>query len=146
MQNERLKKKVLEFIKTQNLAVISTCSSSGYPQAAVVGISEMDDLSLFFGTFSSYRKYKNLKVNPRVALVIGWEDVTVQYEGVARELSDAERENAKQMHVEKLPSSKKFSELVDQCYFKIEPTWVRFTDYSKNGLYGEVFEIDFKNQ
>ena len=137
------KQKVLAFIKSQELGVITTVSPGGLPEAAIVGISEMEDLSLIFGTFKQYRKYTNLKQNPRIALVTGWEDITVQYEGVAQELSGSEREQAKQIHIHKLPHSQKFAELPEQCYFKIKPLWIRCTDYSNDSIYGEVSEINF---
>lgn len=137
------KEKILEFIKSQKLGVISTISEEGNPEAAVIGISEMDDLSLLFGTLKQYRKYKNIKQNPNVALVIGWGDVTVQYEGIAKELTGSEKEDAKQIHIQKLPSSQKFAELSEQCYFKIVPKWIRYIDYAKDDIYGEVFELTF---
>lgn len=137
------KKKVLNFIKSQQLAVLSTVALDGFPEAAVVGISELDDLSLIFGTFNTYRKYKNLKNNPKVALVIGWSHITIQYEGIAEEFAGDEREFAKQIHVLKLPTSKKFADLPEQCYFKIKPLWIRHSDYSNDSIHGAIFEITF---
>lgn len=137
------KEKILCFIKSQHLAVLSTISLSGFPEAAVVGISEMDDFSLIFGTFNTYRKYKNLKNNSKVAVVMGWSDVTVQYEGVAEEIFGNEKESAKRIHLKKIPTSVKFADLPQQCYFKIKPLWIRYTDYSNDSIYGEKFEIKF---
>ena len=143
MEDKDKKRKILDFIKAQELAVISTVSSENLPESAVIGISEMGDLSIIFGTFKQYRKYKNLKENPRVAFVIGWGNTTLQYEGTAQELIGEERERVKQIHIKKLPSSQKFAELLEQCYFKVIPTWIRYTDYSSDSIYGEVFEIKF---
>ena len=143
MEIEEKKRKILDFIKTKNLAVMSTVSPDGLPEAAVIGISEMDDLLLIFGTFNTYRKYTNLKNNPKVAFVIGWDDITVQYEGVAEELIGGRKNTAKSIHLKKLPTSKKFSELKEQCYFLVKPTWIKYTDYSKNSIYGEFFEVNF---
>lgn len=137
------KKIILDFIKTQPLGVISTISSEGLPEAAVVGISETENLELIFGTFNKYQKYKNLKENPRVAVVIGWGDATIQFEGLARELRGDEKEEAKKIHIAKLPTSQKFAELPEQCYFKVSPTRIRYTDYSDKSVYGQVFVIDF---
>lgn len=137
------KKKVLDFLASHSLGVISTVDEDGRPEAAVVGFAELPDLTLIFGTFLQYRKYKNIKKNPHVALVIGWESATVQYEGVARELDGHEREEAKKMIVAKNPHSEKFIELPEECYFRITPTWVRYTDYADDSIYGNVFEIRF---
>jgi uncharacterized pyridoxamine 5'-phosphate oxidase family protein len=140
------KKKVLEFIGSQGLGVISTVGADGKPEAAVIGVSEMDDLSLIFGTFNTYRKYKNLKSNSRVAVVIGWTDVTVQYEGVATELVGESKERAKQIHIKKSPHSVKFGDLPEQRFFKVTPTWIRYTDYSRDSIYGDIFELSFKKK
>lgn len=137
------KKKVLEFIRSQELGVISAVTPAGLPEAAVIGISEMDDLSLIFGTFNTYRKYKNIKANQNVAFVIGWGNATIQYEGVARELEGSEREEAKQIHTKKSPHSAKFGDLAEQHFFKVTPKWIRYTDYSRDSVYGDVFELKF---
>lgn len=50
-----------DFIKEQELAVISTATSDNLPQAAVVGIYAGDNFELFFGTYKSSRKYASLK-------------------------------------------------------------------------------------
>jgi pyridoxine/pyridoxamine 5'-phosphate oxidase len=143
MSEEANKQKILEFIKTQPLGVISTISPNGQPQGAVVGIAEHDDLSIIFGTFNHYRKFRNIKHNPRVSFVIGWKDITVQYEGLAEELIGAERDQAVQSHTAKIPSAVKFAHLPEQTYFRVKPTWIKYTDYSNSSLYGEVFEVTF---
>jgi len=144
MEIDDQKKKVLDFIKSKRLAVLSTLGTHGFPEAAVVGISELEDLSLIFGTFNTFRKYKNIKTNPRVALVIGWDNhITLQYEGIATELTGDEKKKAEQVHIHKLPNSQKFAELPEQCYFKVKPTWIRYTDYSNESVYVDVFEITF---
>ncbi len=96
------KKKILkEFLRKNKLAVLSTVSS-GKPQSAVLEFSETDDLEIVFDTLSTSRKYKNLKNDKNVSLVIGWdENVTVQYEGEANELSGAELEKCKNIYFEK---------------------------------------------
>ncbi len=134
---------ILNFIKTQPLAVLSTMSPDGHLQSAVIGISENDDLSLIFGTFNNTRKFTNIKHNPQVAVVIGWDKITVQYEGTATQLSEDELKAAKQTHLVKLPSSVKFAELSHQAYFKIVPKWIRYTDFTNEKIYGQVMEISF---
>ncbi|HEX7450933.1 MAG TPA: pyridoxamine 5'-phosphate oxidase family protein, partial [Polyangiaceae bacterium] len=61
-------------------------TSTGAPQAAVVGYAVSDDLELVFDTLGSTRKAHNLRRDSRVALVVGWDDdQTVQIEGIADE-------------------------------------------------------------
>lgn len=140
---KELQKKVLSFIRAHQLAVISTVGSDGQPEAAVMGISETPKLELIFGTYATSRKYRNLKHNPRVAFAIGWEgSATVQYEGVARELSGKEEAQAKRTHLKKLLSSKKYTTLPFQRYFKVTPTWVRYLDL-KSEFEGGIAEMRF---
>ncbi len=84
---------VLDFIKKHTICVLSTVTPDNQPEAAVIEFAETKNFELIFDTFNTYRKYQNLKKNPSVAVVIGWdENITVQYEGWAEELSGAELE------------------------------------------------------
>ena len=66
-------------IRRYRLAVVSTVADDGAPQGAVVGFAVSDDLEIVFDTLASTHKLHNLKRDPRIALVIGWDDeVTVQ--------------------------------------------------------------------
>jgi general stress protein 26 len=86
---------LLEFIRGHSLAVLATVAPSGAPEAAVVGFVVTDDLELFFDTLESTRKIANLRRDPRMAFVIGWDDErTVQYEGLADEPRGAELERS----------------------------------------------------
>ena len=85
------KKIILDFIKKQNLAVLATVGEIA-PESSVLEFGENDNLEIILDMYNSSRKYKNMKKNPNVSLVIGWdEDITIQYEGVAKELSGEEK-------------------------------------------------------
>ena len=136
------KKQILEFIRQNRLAVVSTIDSKeSRPEAALVAYSETENLELIFATFSDSRKYENLQKNQKVALVIGgWdEDITVQYEGVAAELEDADLEECRKIHLTKNPESEEYAYDEKQRYFKITPTWIRYSDLTKDPP--EIFEI-----
>ena len=62
---------LLRFFRGHSLAVETSVSPSGAPQAAVVGIVVSDELEVFFDTLERTRKVENLRRNPRVAFVIG---------------------------------------------------------------------------
>ena len=79
---------LLAFLKRHKLAVQASVSASGMPQAAVVGIVVSDAFEVFFDTLDSSRKCQNLRRDPEVALVVGWdldEGRTLQLEGTADE-------------------------------------------------------------
>ncbi len=136
------KQKVLDFIKTKIHGVISTVDlESNKPESAVVAFSETDNLELIFGTFNDTRKYKNLQSNNNTSFVIGWDDITVQYEGMVKELHRGDMENARNNHLAKNPSSKKYAFDEKQRYFKITPKWIRYSDFNFDPE--KVFEISF---
>ena len=82
--------KIYRFLREHRLAVISTLGPEASPQAAVIGIAVTEALDIIFDTSTTSRKYANLRADPRVALVIGWDlGQTVQIEGTAEVLSQA---------------------------------------------------------
>lgn len=136
------KRFVLDFIKKHQIAVISTVSPENKPEAAVIEFGETDDLELIFDALENSRKVQNIKHNKNVAFVIGWdEDITVQYEGKAFELSGSESERYKKIYISKNPKVKKWEQVKGIKFFKIVPTWLRYSDLNKDPW--EVFEITF---
>lgn len=125
------KQDVYNFIHAKTYAVISTCGKNEQPEAALIGFGDTEDLELIFGTYSSSKKYKNLQENSRVAFVIGWDSseyVTVQYEGIASELFGEELEKYVALFHQKTPSSARYQSHPEQRYFKVQPTWIRYSD------------------
>lgn len=123
--------KVLNFIKQQELAVISTVNSAGKAESAVIGFGETDKFELIFGTYDSSRKYQNLRTNQNVSFVIGWtEGKTVQYEGIAEELTGQNRVKYADLYFSKNPDARKYQDNPEERYFKVNPKWVRYTDLS----------------
>ena len=60
---------LLRYMRSTNLGVISTVSSQGTPEAALVGIATADDHRVIFDTTTATRKHANLMHSPAVALV-----------------------------------------------------------------------------
>lgn len=143
MDQSIIKSKIQEFFKLNNLCVISTIHTDGHgPESAVVAFSETEDLKIIIGTSNESRKYKNIQSNPNVSLVIGWNSElgTIQYEGVARELTPDESAEYSALQVAKNPTSAAYVNRPDQRYFLIQPKWIRLTD-NRSGV-SEIFEID----
>ena len=94
---------VLRFLEGEKLAVLATASEDGRPEAAVMGFAVTPELEIIFDTVRSFRKYPNLKKNPRVAWVIGCtSEISVQLEGNAVELEGAELEKYKDIYAEEV--------------------------------------------
>ena len=71
MNKEISKQEVLKFLKEKELAVVSTVSAAGKPEAATVIYFIDDDFSFYFITRRNTRKFENLQLNNNVALVVG---------------------------------------------------------------------------
>jgi general stress protein 26 len=134
---------IYSFMKRHNLAVISTLSMDNKPEAALIGIAVSENLEIVFDTVKTSRKYKNLLQNPFVAIVIGRDnETTVQYEGIADELSNVGDEYYKEIYYGVYPDGRKRAATwPDIVHFKITPRWIRYSDFNEDGV---IDEIDFK--
>jgi len=122
---------VLRFMEGEKFAVLATASEDGRPEAAVMGFVVTPDLEIVFDTVRSFRKYPNLKKNPRVAWVIGCtSEISVQYEGIAKELEGAELERWRAFYEKKFPDSRGRDKWPDLTYFIVRPKWVRYGVYN----------------
>ena len=131
LNDEENKRTILDFISRHSLCVLSTVNKKGNPASAVVEFAETNGLALIIDTLSDKRKYKNLKNNSSVSCVIGWDDnKTVQFEGIAVELEGEELSEYKDVYFKKLPESRAFEKWGDLRFFKITPTWIRYSDFS----------------
>ncbi len=127
---------LLEFLRTQRLAVQASVSASGAPQAAVVGIAVSDRFEVIFDTLASTRKAVNLRTNAKAALVIGGlvagDERTAQLDGVADEPSGADLERLKQVYYAVYPDGPGRLSWPGLIYVRISPTWIRFSDFNQN--------------
>ncbi len=136
------KEEVLQYIKTQTLAVVSTATPTGKPQAAVVEFGELDDLTIIIDTLATSRKYQNLQSNQQVAIVIGWDqNITVQMDAIATELAGDELAKCKEAYFAKNKRARRWEEYDDIAYFAFKPTWVRYSDVGQSPWVIEEFDI-----
>src|SRR5262249_61217716 len=98
---------LVAFLRRYKLAVQASVGPGGGPQAAVVGFAVSDELEIVFDTTEDTRKYRNLRADPRIALVIGWDhEVTAQIEGVADFPSGTELERIRQCYFVAYPDGR----------------------------------------
>lgn len=131
---------IYSFIREHKLAVISTLSNAGTPEAALVGIGISNNLEIVFDTIKTSRKYLNLLRNPKVAVVIGWDnETTVQYEGTATELSGEHADYFKEIYFTAYPDGRERDKTwPDIVHFKITPQWIRYSNYNEPVTIGEM--------
>ena len=121
---------LVAFIRRHRYAVQASVSLAGAPQAAVVGIVVTEGLELFFDTLATSRKCRNLRRDPRIAFVIGWdEEQTVQVEGVTDEPNGAELARLKEVYFASFPDGRDRERWPDIAYFRARPTWARYSDF-----------------
>ena len=127
---------LLEFLRSHRLAVEASVSTVTKPQAAIVGFAVSDQFEIVFDTLASTRKAENLRNNPRIALVIGgWaagDERTVQYEGDADEPVGAERKRIAEVYYSAYPDGRERAKWPGLTYFRVKPTWIRYSDYNRN--------------
>jgi pyridoxine/pyridoxamine 5'-phosphate oxidase len=121
---------LITFIRTQKWAVVASVGQGGQPQAAVVGLAVTDDLELVFDTLGSTRKAANLARDPRIAVVIGWDDEqTVQLEGIADQPTGEELARLQRAYFDRFPDGPARLAWPGLTYFRVRPTWARYSDF-----------------
>jgi uncharacterized protein YhbP (UPF0306 family) len=145
MTSRTTKGDVLEFMRSQSVAVETSVSPSGVPQAAIVGFVVTDAFEIFFDTLDSTRKVANLRQNPQVAFVVGGfaesDERTVQFQGMVDEPGGEELERLKKLYFTRFPKGRDRLSWPGLIYLRARPTWLRFSDFERAPP--EIAEFDF---
>jgi hypothetical protein len=132
MHRERL----LAFLREHRLAVQASISAEGGAQAAVIGFAVTDRFEIVFDTLASTRKARNLRLNPRLAIVVGGlepgDERTVQLDGIADEPTGLELERLKRAYYAVFPDGPERLSWPDLIYVRVRPTWLRYSDYNSD--------------
>jgi len=130
---------LLPFLQKHRLGVQSTVSPSGEPQAAVVGIAITPLVEIVFDTVDTTRKCRNLRADPRIAFVIGWDqEITVQLEGIADEPTGADRDRILEAYFLAYPDGRDRLAWPGITHFRVRPTWIRYSDF---GIPQQILEF-----
>jgi len=135
---------LLQFLRRHRLCVQASVSAAGTPQAAVVGYAASDDLEIVFDALVTTRKIQNLRRNPAISLVIGWdEDQTVQLEGIADEPESGSPEQArlKALYFATFPDGVERERWSGITYVRVTPRWIRYSDF-RRGETAVEFTLD----
>ena len=139
MQREQL----YRFIHPRKLAVLSTVAPNGDPQSSLVGIAVSPQLQIVFDTVRSSRKYTNLKNDPRISFVIGWDaEITLQYEGIAIEPEGETLSHAKDIYFQTWPDGVERQQWPGITWFLVNPTWLRYSDFNTGHIEEMTFPTD----
>jgi hypothetical protein len=133
-----------EFIYTKlqqyRLAVLATVAEGTRPEAALVGFAVTPELEIVFDTVRTSRKYSNLSVCSRVALVIGWKnEISIQYEGMASELGAGVGAEYKEAYYAVFPDGRqRAAEWEGLTHFVIRPSWIRYSNFNSPAVIEEL--------
>lgn len=136
------KAELFAFMARPKLGVLGTVSPQGEPQSSLVGIAVTTEFEMVFDTVKSSRKYGNLTSNSKCSFAIGWEgEITVQYEGVAREPDPAELARYQSVYFAKWPDGPSRLTWPGITYFVVTPRWIRYSDFDQNPPQIEEFRF-----
>ena len=128
------RQELLAMMRANRFAIQASVSSTGSPQAAVVGIIVTDDFEVFFDTLDTTRKMRNLRQNRKIAFVIGGtvegDERTVQYEGIADEPTGSELERLKSIYFDRFPDGPERMTWPGLVYVRARPSWIRSSDFN----------------
>jgi Pyridoxamine 5'-phosphate oxidase len=121
-----------KFMAEHRYGVVSSISSTGTPQSALVGIAVTDQLEIIFDTLRSTRKCRNLMVRQACSVVLGFPgEKTVQLEGDAIEPDGAERTRYQEAYFLTWPDGRDRTGWTGMTYLVVRPTWIRFSDFDQ---------------
>ena len=91
-----------------------------------------------FDTVTTSRKYRNLQADPRCAIVVWNDAITVQIEGVADEPTGEELERVRACYFAAYPDGRdRLRDWADLTYIRVRPRWARYSDFAG----GEIAEV-----
>ena len=118
------KKKARQVLTEAQTCTLATASQDGVPEAATIRFVSDQNLDLYITTESMYRKYENMTLNPRVALVVDEAQYNLQLEGVATEVQGEAAEQIKSKYRDKYGPSQ-YLRNDDSVFFEIIIDWAR---------------------
>ena len=132
METDTAKARLTAFIQQHEVAVIATASPAAVPEAALVNIAVSPSFEIIFETTAATRKCANLRDNPRVALVIGWEnDQSLQIDGNVEVLEGSARDRLKTIFMDAFPGKRSHEYWPGNDFYRVRPYWARLSNYTR---------------
>jgi PPOX class probable F420-dependent enzyme len=123
---------LVRLLREHRLAVVSTLADDGAPQSAVVGCATTDELEIVFDTLETTRKAHNLRRDPRVSLVIGWDrQATAQIDGLADFPAGPELDRIRACYFQAYPDGRDRLAWPGITHVRVRPRWLRWSDFDQ---------------
>jgi len=149
VERENYKKEALKFLSDNVTAAVATVSATCEPGVATMYYYTDDDFNFYFIAAQDSQKLKNIKINSKVAITVGFDPapIAVQAGGIANISYDFKEE-----FVNKVLEKINFHGL-DQwpvlqlakeglVLLKVKPTWLVLLNFDKVG-HSETYSHDF---
>lgn len=139
-----LEKNVINYLNEHRQCVVGT-SVNNIPFVAKVYYYTLQDYEIVFSTFPNSNKFKNLKVNPNIAIAIddGSPSHCMHYQGKAELITAQEEINKLKAYIlSKDAPFRKFMDRPDLQFFKVKPLIIYYTDYKKKPFYRDILQFD----
>lgn len=126
----------LNYLKTHRVGILAVEMLDGSPHAATVHFAHSENpLVFYFETCRNYRKAEPIlkKEKVRASFVVGNDESapkTVQIDGLVELLKPEEQAVYEEIYLGKFPEKIGKAEKNDLIFFKLTPTWWRFTDFT----------------
>ena len=121
-----------QFICGHRHGVVATTHADGSTEAALVGIAVSPRLEIYFDTIGETRKAVNLRRDPRIAMVMGWDDAgSLQLEGIADEPKGEALAALKRVYYAAWPDGPSRESWPGITWFRVKPRWIRFSDFNR---------------
>ena len=126
------KKGIMDFIKKQSLATLSTADKKGKPESAVMAIATTEIGEILMSTEPNTRKIQNLAINPLSSMIIGGLDSpSVQLDGETIIASGSAAEEIRSQILAIHPDTADYLSTT-AVFLKFIPKWLRYSDFSQN--------------
>jgi len=125
------RREFLGLIRKRYYGALATATPAGRPEVAPLRYALTDEFELVMGTLRTSRKYTNLQRNPEVAFVVWDDDFSIQIEGRFDEPVGTDQERLAHFFASEFPKEALIrADRPQHVYFRITPTWARYTDLS----------------
>ncbi len=130
----------IAYIRETGSGVLSTSNRQNGPEAAFINLAVTPAFMLVFETLITSRKYRNLRTDPRAALVVGGHgSTTLQIEGLVDEPAEVEREELISLYYDACPQNNSHRNWPGLTYMRFRPRWIRYSDYGHPWKVEEYF-------
>ena len=120
---------IAAYVREEGRGIVATVTPGGEPEAALMGITALDDGTLLFNVVPWARKLDSLKAQGRVAVVVGTAGpMSVQFEGPAVITEGEEAERLAAEFERLMPGSR--SRYEGYALVVVRPSWLRVYDVS----------------